>query len=83
MNSIDIHSHFFPMISRSQALGTGTQDAPWLRQDSDDRGMMMRGDQEFRTRLQRIMGFCPQTGRNGQSRYSGAAGIGNASVICL
>jgi len=48
MNSIDIHSHFFPTISQDQAQQTGEQLAPWLRIDTDGRGMMMRGVKEFR-----------------------------------
>ena len=48
MNSIDIHSHFFPTISQQQARRTGEQHAPWLRIDTDGQGMMMRGGNEFR-----------------------------------
>lgn len=45
---IDIHSHFFPELSQTQAEVLGLDDAPWLRVDSDESAMMMAGNKEFR-----------------------------------
>ena len=45
---IDVHSHFFPPLSREQASVLGTSDAPWLRTDGDDGGFIMAGDTEYR-----------------------------------
>ncbi len=45
---IDIHSHFFPLLSRSQASMLGTPDAPWLRDNGDGTGFLMTGDSEYR-----------------------------------
>ncbi len=45
---IDIHAHFFPQISQSEASRLGADDAPWLRDDGDGTGFIMAGDLEFR-----------------------------------
>jgi len=45
---IDIHSHFFPLLSKAQSLTLGIDDAPWLRDDGDGTGFMMAGDAEYR-----------------------------------
>ncbi|MGK8207841.1 amidohydrolase family protein [Burkholderia cenocepacia] len=46
---IDIHSHFFPPITREEAARLDACDAPWLALDADgETGMIMRGDQPFR-----------------------------------
>ena len=45
---IDIHSHFFPPLTEEQAAKLDPQHGPWLRISKDGRGMIMRGDGEFR-----------------------------------
>lgn len=46
---IDIHSHFFPAISREEAHAVDPQRAPWLDIATDgETGEIMRGDQPFR-----------------------------------
>ena len=46
---IDMHSHFFPTISRAQAQQVDALRAPWLRLDEGgDTGQIMLGDQPFR-----------------------------------
>jgi len=50
MRRIDIHSHFFPPLSRSKsrALGMDAADAHWLRDDGDGTGFIMTGEREYR-----------------------------------
>ena len=48
MLTIDIHSHFFPQIRQPEAAALDADNAPWLRTDSDDKGMTMVGNREFR-----------------------------------
>lgn len=43
---IDVHAHVFPRLERP-AAGSGLPDL-WLRIDDADRGMMMRGDEDYR-----------------------------------
>ncbi|MBN3827249.1 amidohydrolase [Burkholderia sp. Ac-20384] len=46
---IDMHSHFFPPISREEAARLDAQRAPWLRIDADGQnGMIMTGERAFR-----------------------------------
>lgn len=46
---IDIHSHFYPRISREEAFAFDNKDAPWLRVDEGgDTGQIMKGDAPFR-----------------------------------
>lgn len=46
---IDIHSHFFPLISREMAHEVDTERAPWLRvDDNGETGQIMLGDRPFR-----------------------------------
>ncbi len=46
---IDIHSHFFPAISRQQAASVSEGTAPWLAVDPNgDTGQIMLGDKAFR-----------------------------------
>ncbi|WP_175997330.1 amidohydrolase family protein [Burkholderia stabilis] len=46
---IDMHSHFFPAISREEAARLDAQRAPWLRIDADgEHGMIMTGARAFR-----------------------------------
>ncbi|HLG90424.1 MAG TPA: amidohydrolase family protein [Alphaproteobacteria bacterium] len=48
MPTIDIHSHFVPRQWPDLAELFGTPDWPWLRHDSQNNGMIMVGDREFR-----------------------------------
>lgn len=46
---IDIHSHFFPLISQAVAQQVDAERAPWLRvEDDGERGQIMLGDRSFR-----------------------------------
>ena len=46
---IDMHTHFFPRISREEAARVGEADAPWLAVDADgETGMIMTGERAFR-----------------------------------
>ena len=46
---IDMHSHFFPPITREQAHATHPQSAPWLSVDArGETGQIMLGDRPFR-----------------------------------
>jgi len=45
---IDIHSHFYPLLSRTQAETLGVVDPPWLRDNGDGTGSMMAGNSEYR-----------------------------------
>lgn len=45
---VDIHSHFYPLLSRRQGEILGLAETPWLRDDGDGTGFMMAGDEEYR-----------------------------------
>lgn len=45
---IDVHSHFFPALSRGQSRTLDFDGAPWLRDDGDGTGFIMAGDREYR-----------------------------------
>lgn len=46
---IDIHSHFFPLISQATAAAMDAERAPWLRiNDDGESGHIMLGDRSFR-----------------------------------
>jgi aminocarboxymuconate-semialdehyde decarboxylase len=45
---VDIHSHFFPPITRQEAAALDMQDAPWLQIQDKEKGMIMTGDKAFR-----------------------------------
>jgi len=45
---VDIHSHFFPLISSKDCSILGTDDAPWLRDDGDGTGFIMVASEEYR-----------------------------------
>jgi len=45
---VDIHSHFFPLLSEIQARTLGLDGAPWLRDDGDGSGFIMSGDKQYR-----------------------------------
>ncbi|WP_432261795.1 amidohydrolase family protein [Cupriavidus sp. TMH.W2] len=45
---VDIHSHFFPPITRAEAAALDPVAAPWLRPDGAGNGMIMTGDTPFR-----------------------------------
>lgn len=50
---IDIHSHFFPPLSKTESAHFGPT-WPWLREDGGGRGYIMRGDAEFRPVVQAL-----------------------------
>jgi aminocarboxymuconate-semialdehyde decarboxylase len=46
---IDIHSHFFPPITREEAARLDAHEAPWLALDEyGETGVIMSGDRAFR-----------------------------------
>lgn len=45
---IDIHSHFYPKLTKTQGDLLGLDATPWLRDDGDGTGFMMEGDREYR-----------------------------------
>ncbi len=48
MLTIDIHSHFFPKLSRQQSKMLDAHNGPWLSSREIGQGMMMIGEKEFR-----------------------------------
>jgi len=48
MTVIDMHTHFFPRVTREEAAKLDSQRAPWLRVDADGSGQIMTGDKPFR-----------------------------------
>jgi len=49
LKKIDMHAHFFPLVTREEAARLGADDAPWLTvDDNGDTGMIMVGEQRFR-----------------------------------
>jgi len=48
MTVIDMHTHFFPRITREEAAALDPQRAPWLRVEADGSGQIMAGDKPFR-----------------------------------
>ena len=50
---IDIHAHFFPPLAPVAVAEFG-DDWPWLRDDGDGRGMIMRGATEYRPVIQAL-----------------------------
>jgi predicted TIM-barrel fold metal-dependent hydrolase len=45
---IDVHTHFFPRITREEAAELDPGRAPWLKTDLDGTGMIMTGENPFR-----------------------------------
>ena len=45
---IDVHSHFFPSVSRADSAMLCSSDAPWLKINDDGTGVIMSGDEEYR-----------------------------------
>ncbi|GJL83683.1 MAG: 2-hydroxy-3-carboxy-6-oxo-7-methylocta-2,4-dienoa te decarboxylase [marine bacterium B5-7] len=45
---VDMHTHFYPEISHDQARAYDAATGPWLKVLGDGRGMLMRGEAEFR-----------------------------------
>ena len=45
---IDIHSHFFPPITREEAARLDPQGAPWLQISAAEQGMIITGSKPFR-----------------------------------
>ncbi len=48
MFTVDIHSHFFPKLSRSQGKLLDSNHGPWLEIRKNGKGMIMTGASEFR-----------------------------------
>lgn len=48
MTVIDMHTHFFPRITREEAAKLDPERAPWLQANADGTGQIMTGDQPFR-----------------------------------
>lgn len=46
--TIDIHSHFFPPITRDEAAQLDPDHAPWLQDNGDGTGHIMTGSRAFR-----------------------------------
>lgn len=52
---IDIHAHFFPLLSREQATSSlGREDAAWLRDNGDGTGHLMTRGEPYRPVEQRL-----------------------------
>ncbi len=45
---VDVHAHFYPLLTRAQGETLGLAETPWLRDDGDGTGFMMAGDSEYR-----------------------------------
>ncbi|HSD55237.1 MAG TPA: amidohydrolase family protein [Burkholderiales bacterium] len=45
---VDMHTHFFPRITREEAAQLDAAKAPWLRTNADGTGHIMQGDKPFR-----------------------------------
>jgi aminocarboxymuconate-semialdehyde decarboxylase len=48
MTVIDMHTHFFPRVTREEAAKLDPQRAPWLQVNADGSGQIMAGDKPFR-----------------------------------
>jgi len=48
MTVIDMHTHFFPRITREEAAKLDPERAPWLQANADGTGQIMTGDKPFR-----------------------------------
>jgi len=48
MRVIDMHTHFFPRVTREEAAKLDPQRAPWLQVNADGSGQIMTGDKPFR-----------------------------------
>ncbi len=45
---IDVHSHFFPSVTRADSEMLCSADAPWLKNNGDGTGFIMSGDEQYR-----------------------------------
>jgi aminocarboxymuconate-semialdehyde decarboxylase len=45
---VDMHTHFFPPITREEAAALDPARAPWLATNADGTGRIMQGDKPFR-----------------------------------
>lgn len=46
---VDMHAHFYPLMTREEAASLGLgQSTPWLRDNGDGSGHMMVGEHEYR-----------------------------------
>jgi aminocarboxymuconate-semialdehyde decarboxylase len=48
MTVVDMHTHFFPRITREEAAALDPERAPWLAIHADGSGQIMQGDRPFR-----------------------------------
>jgi len=48
MTVIDMHTHFFPRVTREEAAKLDPVRAPWLQVNADGSGQIMAGDRPFR-----------------------------------
>ncbi len=48
MTVIDMHTHFFPRITREEAAQLDPERAPWLQANADGTGQIMTGSKPFR-----------------------------------
>ncbi|MCG6951996.1 MAG: amidohydrolase [Betaproteobacteria bacterium] len=48
MTVIDMHTHFFPRVTREEAAKLDPARAPWLQVNADGSGQIMAGDKPFR-----------------------------------
>jgi aminocarboxymuconate-semialdehyde decarboxylase len=48
MTTVDMHTHFFPRITREEAARLDAAKAPWLETRPDGTGYIMQGDRPFR-----------------------------------
>ncbi len=48
MTVIDMHTHFFPRITREEAATLDAERAPWLQTNADGTGQIMTGSKPFR-----------------------------------
>jgi aminocarboxymuconate-semialdehyde decarboxylase len=48
MTVIDMHTHFFPRVTREEAAKLDPARAPWLQVNADGSGQIMTGDRPFR-----------------------------------
>jgi aminocarboxymuconate-semialdehyde decarboxylase len=48
VTTIDMHTHFFPRITREEAAQLDAAKAPWLRTNADGTGHIMQGEKPFR-----------------------------------
>lgn len=48
MTTVDMHTHFFPRVTREEAAQLDAERAPWLQTNADGTGHIMQGGKSFR-----------------------------------